>query len=70
MSKAEVDGLIEEMFKADADNNGVLSKSEIKNYLEKNHGSVSDADLQQFIDGIDQNEDNMISRVEVTKRLY
>lgn len=36
----------------------------------KSHGDISDGDVQHFIEAIDQNDDNLISKVEVTKRIY
>ena len=71
MAKAEADALIEEMFQADTDNSGSLSKEEIKAYMKaKQHSEITDADVDSFMQQIDENQDDQISRVEVTKCIY
>ncbi len=36
----------------------------------KDHGDISNADVEQFINAIDENNDAVVSRVEVTKKIY
>ncbi len=72
--KELADYIISSMFEADTDNNGFLTKQEIKTYLqntkEKGDKDVPDSEIEEFIDAVDKNGDNKISKAELTLILY
>ena len=74
-SKKELaDYIIDEMFEADTDHNGTLTKEEIKAYLDatksKGDKDIPDEEINDFIAAVDQNGDNKISRKELTQMIY
>lgn len=72
--KSLADYTIESLFEADTDNSGSLSKEEIKKYFiatrQPGEKEISDTDVDAFIESVDLNNDQKITRSELTQMIY